>query len=396
MVASLDVPKSLRGGHKGAVACASFTRAGGGEYLLTGGIDRTVRLWNSRKGELIATFGGPMGYSVRAVEATADNAHFACAGEDRCAFVWDVTTKQVLCRFFGHRFMVNDLAFHETGTVLATASYAKPVKLWDCRSPSSKPMQVLSNCKDSITSVDIAGHEICAASVDGCVYTYDVRVGQMIIDDLCKGPITSIAIARDQKHMLVNAMGSARSSGHSGEMLLLDRSSGDVVHTFTGHIHVAEALRGCAFDSSGTVAFAPSEDGRVLLFDAATGAQLLTIPARGTSKLSCATLNSASNAPVVLVATFSGSVDLYTSLGMIKSSNYAIISLVFLHLMSIYFNTVHVNAAEHYLHHLMELFLPLRYNACRLSKLWQESATPIISTIPKHTPPSSSRYANIR
>jgi mitogen-activated protein kinase organizer 1 len=50
-------------GHKGAVLCARYTRNGG--YCVSGGADRSVRLWNPHKRRILRTFSGQHNSEVR-------------------------------------------------------------------------------------------------------------------------------------------------------------------------------------------------------------------------------------------------------------------------------------------------------------------------------------------
>ena len=61
-------------------------------------------------------------------------------------------------------------------------SFDATVRLWDCKSQSTKPIQVLDESKDSVSSLHIAGHEIVTGSVDGRVRLYDLRMGQIYVD----------------------------------------------------------------------------------------------------------------------------------------------------------------------------------------------------------------------
>jgi len=56
------------------------------------------------------------------------------------------------------------------------------VRLWDLRSRSQDPIQVLTGCfKDSVTSVVCTSHAVVTGCVDGSVRTHDLRAG------LCHG-----------------------------------------------------------------------------------------------------------------------------------------------------------------------------------------------------------------
>lgn len=45
-----------------------------------------------------------------------------------------------------------------------------------------KPIQVLEDAKDSVTSVTVQEHEILSGSVDGRLRCYDLRMGMVKVD----------------------------------------------------------------------------------------------------------------------------------------------------------------------------------------------------------------------
>ena len=61
-------------------------------------------------------------------------------------------------------------------------SFDATVRLWDCKSQSTKPIQVLDESRDSVSSLHVVRHEIVTGSVDGRVRLYDLRMGQVYVD----------------------------------------------------------------------------------------------------------------------------------------------------------------------------------------------------------------------
>ena len=61
-------------------------------------------------------------------------------------------------------------------------SFDSTVRLWDCKSQSVKPIQVLDEAKDSVSSLHVAGHDIVTGSVDGRMRIYDLRMGMVYVD----------------------------------------------------------------------------------------------------------------------------------------------------------------------------------------------------------------------
>ncbi len=72
--------------------------------------------------------------------------------------------------------------FAECQGLTFTGSFDATVRLWDCKSQSAKPIQVLEESKDSVSSLHVVGHEIVTGSVDGRLRLYDLRMGQVYVD----------------------------------------------------------------------------------------------------------------------------------------------------------------------------------------------------------------------
>lgn len=75
-------------------------------------------------------------------------------------FIWDVATGKTVQRYQDHTQRVNAVAFNTDGTVIVSGSYDSTIRIWDCRSLSKRPMQTLTEAKDSVESVLIDGFQI--------------------------------------------------------------------------------------------------------------------------------------------------------------------------------------------------------------------------------------------
>lgn len=86
-------------GHQGAVRAVRFNHDG--NYCLTCGSDKLLKLWNPHKAVLLKTYGGH-GYEVLDAVGSSDNSRLASCGADKTVVQWDVATGQILRRFRGH------------------------------------------------------------------------------------------------------------------------------------------------------------------------------------------------------------------------------------------------------------------------------------------------------
>ena len=82
----------------------------------------------------------------------------------------------------------------EEGSVVVSGSYDATIRLWDCKSQSTKPIQILEDARDSVSSLHVVGHEIVTGSVDGRMRVYDLRMGMLFVDVIGRmySPILSL------------------------------------------------------------------------------------------------------------------------------------------------------------------------------------------------------------
>lgn len=269
------VPRRIAVGHAGPVSRSRWTNDG--RYMMTCGNDKTVRLWNPHKADpkeqtapiplglepilAIKTYAGPHGHEIVDVAIAADNASFVSCGGDRAAFMWDVSSGNVLRRFEGHAHRINAVCFNVDNSVLATGSYDQSIRLWDVRSRSREPIQIISDFKDSVSSLSISDCEIVSGCVDGVLRIHDLRVGKCHADKLGQ-PVTSVQLSQDGLCVVASCL--------HGVVALLEKSSGLLLKSYNGHTHEQYGLESCFVQSNGCILSA-SEDNTALMWDLLEG-----------------------------------------------------------------------------------------------------------------------------
>ena len=136
---------------------------------------------------LVQSYSGVHGYEVLSISVSNDNARFISGGGDKTVFLWDVATAQTVRRFGGapgsHAGKVECTSFGGDGdNVVISGSYDSSVRFWDTKSQNNRPIMVLDDAKDSVSSLAVAEHQIFTGSIDGRLRKYDLRAGMMSVD----------------------------------------------------------------------------------------------------------------------------------------------------------------------------------------------------------------------
>jgi len=233
---------------------------GNGNYCMSGGYDKYILLWNPHQNKQIKVFKGH-GYQVMDISIAFDNGSFVSCGGDKQPFMWDVGTGVIVRKVKGHDQMINSVAFNADASIFVSGSYDQTAKIWDCKSRSFDPIQVLDGATDSVTGVQIGESEIYTSSVDGCLRSYDLRMGQLRIDHIGT-PLTYVALSKCGRMILVSCL--------DGTVRLLDRYDGSLIREFSGHVNREFKLDATFFNDDAMVV-SGSEDGLLYAWDVESG-----------------------------------------------------------------------------------------------------------------------------
>jgi len=187
-----------------------------GQYVVTGGDDGKVKLWNTTSGFCFVTFGehtspvksvefsatGTVVFScsldgsVRAYDlvryrnfrtmATPTPTQLSCVATDNSGevvvgggmdpfevYVWSVQTGRLLDVLSGHTAPVSAVAFSASSSILASASWDKTVKIWDFYN-SKNATETLTHSSDVLgLAFRPDGDELVTCALDGQLYFWD-------------------------------------------------------------------------------------------------------------------------------------------------------------------------------------------------------------------------------
>jgi WD40 repeat protein len=103
-----------------------------GRYVLTGGGDDTIRLWDAQSGELVRQFSGNTD-RVTSMAFSPDGRWVLTSGGDGTARLWDAQSGEEVRQFTGQSRIVFSVAFSPNGRYALTGAGDGEVWLWDAQ-----------------------------------------------------------------------------------------------------------------------------------------------------------------------------------------------------------------------------------------------------------------------
>lgn len=120
-----------------------------GDIIATGSFDKTAKLWNSNTGELLHSLEGHTAEIV-CLEFNPDRNLLATGAMDNNVKIWDVESGHEVCSFNEHSAEVVSVNFSTDGDKLLTGSFDNTAKIWDVK--NQEIIHTLSGHTQEITS----------------------------------------------------------------------------------------------------------------------------------------------------------------------------------------------------------------------------------------------------
>lgn len=343
-------------GHEGPIQKAAFSSDG--RYCITGGHDRSVRLWNPLRQDPACTIPTPqiclksqnsqsIGKSSNNSISLQDLPHCLpiqsytdghthpisaihiddksttlLSSSNKSLVVTDLVTTKLKRRLHGHTGEINSLCTSVGCETFLSGSYDSSVKIWDGRSWSTNPVQTLNEATDSISSVQVYpnGHgkntnssdstdftsEIVTASIDGKIRTYDLRKGQIKVDDFGSSvAITSMSMTSDGLCHVVLCL--------DGQCHIIERSSGNMLLSFRGDHTAGQYALDCCITADDNSIMCGSEDGKTFIYDFTTGQKRQSLVGHFRPTTSVACHPNRKQCSIVITASYDGNAVVWTN-----------------------------------------------------------------------------------
>jgi WD40 repeat protein/transcriptional regulator with XRE-family HTH domain len=262
--ASSGRPLASAQGHTGVVLGVALLEDGG--LLASASQDGTLKLWDAPRGRPLATLQGHAG-GILSVALSRDGGLLASGGADGTVTLWDTLSGRLLATLRGHTGAVEGVGLHADGGLLASASQDGTVRLWEV--PSGRPLAALRGHSGAVYGVVLSsdGGLLASSSYDGTVKLWEARSGHLLTTlQGHTGMVRGVALSEDG--------GLVASGGFDGTARLWEIGSGQVLATLQGHI---AAVVSVALSGDGRLAASGSQDGTVKLWEAPNGQLLATL-----------------------------------------------------------------------------------------------------------------------
>lgn len=241
-------------GHMAAVACVSFSPSG--EYLATGSLDATARIWRVKDGQALQTIKDKR--KIMGIAFSPDGKTIASGSKD--INLWN-TFSGAQAGTLSMKRVTTCLSFSPDGKILACGSTDNKVRLWIPDSNTS--LQVLEGHTGNINAVAFSpdGQILASGSNDNTVRLWRVQDGALI--HTLKAPcwdITSLAFSPGGTYL---AAGSRDCT-----IRLWRVDTGNLESTLNGH---QQAVTCVSFSPDGKMIVSGSEDQTLRLWQVWNG-----------------------------------------------------------------------------------------------------------------------------
>ncbi|MBC8099482.1 MAG: WD40 repeat domain-containing protein, partial [Armatimonadetes bacterium] len=212
--------------HEQGVGDSDFSSDGA--LAATVDVAGNVHLWDVESGESTLLIENAHRGAIYGVAFSSDDTRIVTGGVDKLAKVWDTTTGELLLTLKGHRDYIGIVAYAPDDSLIATSSGDTDVILWDA--VTGENLRVLSDHTGYLWDVAFSPDGlqlVTAGGPDRTARLWEVETGEVVAELEHPRDVQGAAWSFDGQYILT---GSADKNAY-----LWDVATGEIIQTFTGH-----------------------------------------------------------------------------------------------------------------------------------------------------------------
>jgi WD40 repeat protein len=169
--------RHVMSGHRAIVTHVAFSP--NGEWIVSASVDHTLRVWDTTTGAHHHTMEGHADM-VLAAAFSPDGQFIVSGSNDRTVRLWDATTGHPGHVMRGHNDCVYAVAFSQDGRLVASGSEDKTVRLWDAATGTQH--RVMLGHTDAVRTVAFSpdGQFVVSGSDDKTARVWDTTTGAQL------------------------------------------------------------------------------------------------------------------------------------------------------------------------------------------------------------------------
>jgi len=261
-------------GHSGEVYTCCVTPDG--KWAVSGGFDKTLKVWDLRSGRALLTLTGHEGH-VNSCCVTPDGKWVVSASDDKTLKVWDLESGRALKSLTGHEGDVNSCCVTPDGKWVVSASDDKTLKVWDLE--SGRELKMLAGHEGGVLACCVTpdGKRVVSASFDGMLKVWNLESGQELKTlTVHEGGVLACCVTPDGKRVV--------SASHDSTLKVWDLGSGRELKMLAGH---KGGVRACCVTPDGKRVVSASFDGMLKVWNLESGRELKTLTGHEGGVLAC-------------------------------------------------------------------------------------------------------------